>query len=102
MTASLYQSTSSAEPASVAAIAATGRSITYLLSKIIEVPLGARAVADGEDVAHAGRELDVVAAPVPHEPGVGQQIVNFIRYIGRQVQARRTDIDPAALPVVRV
>src|SRR5690242_8114617 len=105
MTTSLYQNGLSSGPAvsaSLAAIAATGRSIVLPLNEVIEVAFVADSAAHGEDMTHAGIELDVVAPAVPQVACISQKVVHLIGHVRIELQLVEVEVHPAALPMVRV
>src|SRR5437899_2188445 len=92
MTASLYQSGSpSIRPRAPS-------------QEVLEVLFPPDPTPYPEDVAgHDVRiDLDVVARPLPQEPGVRQQIVHLVRLVPLDAERLEVELDPAAVPVVRI
>src|SRR5438093_8070286 len=92
MSASLYQSGSPC-------IRPRARS-----QEVLEVLLPSDPAPYPEDVTgHDLRvQLDVVARPLPQEPGVRQQVVRLERLARLDAERLEVELDPAAVPVVWV
>src|SRR6185312_1006611 len=115
MTASLYQSasTASAAPAAAAALVAAAapaapeklKSFIWRASQVvIEIPFAAHAPPQSEDVG--GRSLrvehDVVVAAPPYIPLIAQQIVHLIGLVGVELQCGDIEVQLAGLGPMRV
>src|SRR5438876_354941 len=109
MTASLYQSASSAGRAAstTAAASAAGRSSFIgggASEEIVEIALAAQARAQVHHMRRAALRVqaDIVARAVPEEVRFAQQVMHLVGLAGLQSEGFEIDFHPAALRMVRV
>src|SRR3989337_3046070 len=103
MTASLYQSGSSAGAASCAALRWVLWGAFTASQEVVEVLLAVQAPAHAEHVR--GRalrvELHEVARAVPQVARAGEQVVHLVGAVGLDAERGQVELHPAAVRVVR-
>src|SRR3990170_4892205 len=103
MTASLYQSGSSAGAASWPAGSGVRVGASTALQEVVEVLLAVQASAHAEYVR--GRalrvELHEIARAIPHIARAGEQVVHLVGAVGLDAQQPEVELHPAAVRVVR-
>src|SRR5918993_5350838 len=100
MTASLYQSGSSA-----AANSRVDFFSTFIVShEIIEILFAPDAAADAEDMggSRVRVKLDVISLAVPEKSGAAHEIMGLIRLARLELQRLDRNLHPAGLRVMRI